>query len=64
MSLLALMCLCLIALDCVLNAIIRSELPFLDTEAIVAELVSMTVLIQVSLKLSASFREISTKIQR
>jgi len=37
-----------------LNAIIPSELPFLDVEAIVAEIVSMAVLIQVSLKLSAS----------
>jgi hypothetical protein len=46
------------ALDCALNAIIPSELPFLDGEAIVAEIVSMAVLIQVSLKLSASFREI------
>jgi hypothetical protein len=42
------------ALDCTLNAIIPSELPFLDVEAIVAEIVSMAVLIQVSLKLSAS----------
>ncbi len=41
-----------------LNAIIPSELPFLDVEAIVAKMVSMAVLIQVSLKLSASFRAI------
>jgi len=33
------------ALDCALNAIIPSELPFLDVEA---EIVSMAVLIQVS----------------
>jgi hypothetical protein len=46
------------ALYCALNAIIPSELPFLDVEAIVAEIVSMAVLIQVSLKLSASFRAI------
>jgi hypothetical protein len=47
------------ALDCTLNAVIsESELPFLDVEAIVAEIVSMAVLIQVSLKLSASFRAI------
>jgi len=46
------------ALDCTLNAVIPSELPFLDVEAIVAEIVSMAVLIQVSLKLSASFRAI------
>jgi hypothetical protein len=38
------------ALDCALNAIISSELPFLDVEAIVAEIVSMAILIQVSLK--------------
>jgi hypothetical protein len=47
------------ALDGSLNAIIQSELPFLDVEAIVAEIVSMAVLIQVSSKfskLSASFR--------
>ncbi len=47
------------ALDGALNAIIPSELPFLDLEAIVAEIVSMAVLIQVSSKfskLSASFR--------
>jgi len=47
------------ALDGALNAIIPSELPFLDVEAIVAEIVSMAVLIQVSSKfskLSASFR--------
>jgi hypothetical protein len=43
------------AFDGTLNAIIPSELPFLDVEAIVAEIVSMAVLIQVSLKLSASF---------
>jgi len=44
--------------DGALNAIIPSELPFLDVEAIVAEIISMAVL-QVSLKfskLSASFR--------
>jgi len=41
-----------------LNAIIPSELQFLDVEAIVAEKVSMAVLIQVSLKLSALFRAI------
>jgi len=46
------------ALDCAPNAIIPSELPFLDLEAIVAEIVSMVILIQVSLKLSASFRAI------
>jgi hypothetical protein len=46
------------ALDCALNAIVPSEFPFLDVEAIVAEIVSMAVLIQVSLKLSASFRAI------
>jgi hypothetical protein len=46
------------ALDCALNAIMPSELPFLDVEAIVAEIVSMAVLIQLSLKLSASFRAI------
>jgi hypothetical protein len=46
------------ALDCALNAIVPSELPFLDVEAIVAEILSMTVLIQVSLKLSATFRAI------
>jgi len=46
------------ALDCTLNAIIPSELPFLDVKAIVAEIVSMAVLKQVSLKLSASFRAI------
>jgi hypothetical protein len=42
-----------------LYAVIPSELPFLDVEAIVAEIVSMAVLIQVSSKfskLSASFR--------
>ena len=42
-----------------LYAVIPSELPFLDVEAIVAEIVSMPVLIQVSSKfskLSASFR--------
>jgi len=39
------------ALVCALNAIVPSELPFLDLEAIVAEIVSMPVLIQVSLKL-------------
>jgi len=47
------------ALDGALNAIIPSELPFLDVEAIAAEIVSMAVLIQVSSKfskLSASFR--------
>jgi len=51
--------LCLDALDGALNAIIPSELPFLDVEAIVAEIVSMEVLMQVSSKLSrlsASFR--------
>jgi hypothetical protein len=31
------------ALDCALNAIIPSELPFLDVEAKVAEIVSMAV---------------------
>jgi hypothetical protein len=46
------------ALDCTLNAIIPSELRFSDVEAKVAEIVSMAVLIQVSLKLSASFRAI------
>jgi hypothetical protein len=46
------------ALDCALNAIVPSELPFLDVEAILAEIVSMAVLIQVSLKLSATFRAI------
>ncbi len=47
------------ALDGALNTIIQSELPFLDVEAIVAEIVSIAVLIQVSSKfwrLSASFR--------
>jgi len=42
-----------------LYAVIPSELPFLEVEAIVAEIVSMAVLIQVSSKfskLSASFR--------
>jgi len=34
------------ALDCALNAIIPSELPFFDFEVIVAEIVSMAVLIQ------------------
>jgi len=46
------------ALDCALNAIIPLELPFLDVEAIAAEIVSMAGLIQVSLKLSASLRAI------
>jgi len=36
------------ALDCALNAIIPSELPFLNVEAIVAEIVSMAVLINTS----------------
>jgi len=45
------------ALDCALNAIVPSELSFLDVEAIVA-IVSMAVLIKVSLKLSATFRAI------
>ena len=47
------------ALDGSLNAIIPSELLFLDVKATVAEIVSMTVLIQVSSKssrLSESFR--------
>ena len=47
------------ALDGAFYAVIPSELPFLDVEAIVAEIVSMAVLIQVSSKfskLSASFR--------
>ena len=52
------------ALDCALNAIIPSELPFLDVEAIAAEIVSMAVLIQVSLKLSASFRAIFIAIMQ
>jgi hypothetical protein len=42
------------ALDCALDAIKPSELPFLELEAIVTEIV----LIQVSLKISASFRAI------
>jgi len=45
--------------DGALYAVIPSELPFLDVESIVAEIVSMAVLIQVSSKfsrLSASFR--------
>jgi hypothetical protein len=46
------------AFDCALNAIILPELPFLDVEAIVAEIVSMAVLIKVSLKSLASFRAI------
>jgi len=41
-----------IALDGALYAVITSELPFLDVEAIVAEIVSMAVLIQVSSKIS------------
>jgi len=47
------------ALGGALNAFIPPELPFLDVEAIVAEIVSMALLIQVSSKfskLSASFR--------
>ena len=51
------------ALDGSLNAIIPSELLFLDVKATVAEIVSMVVLIQVSSKssrLSASFRVSST----
>ena len=47
------------ALGGALNSFIPPELPFLDVEAIVAEIVSMAVLIQVSSKfskLSASFR--------
>jgi len=45
-------------LDAALNAIIPSELLFLDVEAIEAEIASMEVLIRVSSKsrLSASFR--------
>jgi hypothetical protein len=39
-------------------------LPFLDVEAKVAEIVSMAVLIQVSLKLSASFRAIFIAIMQ
>ena len=42
------------ALDCALNAIVPSEFPFLDVEAIVAEIVSMAVLIHISV----SFRPI------
>jgi len=41
-----------------LDSDVPSGLPFLDVEAIVAEKVSMAVLIKVSLKLSASFRAI------
>jgi len=41
-----------IALDGALKAVIPSELPFFNVEAIVAEIVSMRVLIQVSSKIS------------
>jgi hypothetical protein len=52
------------ALDCALNDIIPSELPFLDVEAIEAEIVLIAVLIQVSLKLSASFKTIFIAIMK